>query len=92
MWTELLLRRVHGVLLVLEVLAHEALVHDGRQDGDGLVVCRGPRLSNVVLDGDRHLPRGERERRCRAESGGIIHIPEKTWGDILALRAELTGS
>ncbi len=35
---------------------------------------------------------GERERRCRAESGGIIHIPERTWGDIVALHVELTGS
>ena len=35
---------------------------------------------------------GERERRCRADSGGVINIPEKTWTDILALRDELTCS
>ena len=32
---------------------------------------------------------GERERRIREEADGIIHIPEKTWTDILALRDEL---
>ena len=32
---------------------------------------------------------GERERRIREEADGIIHIPEKTWTDILALREEL---
>ena len=32
---------------------------------------------------------GERERRIREEADGIIHIPEKTWKDILALRDEL---
>ena len=28
---------------------------------------------------------GELERRIRKEAEGIIHIPEKTWKDILAL-------
>ena len=32
---------------------------------------------------------GERERRIREAAGGIIHIPERTWRDILALRDEL---
>ena len=32
---------------------------------------------------------GERERCIRDEAGGIIHIPEKTWTDILTLRDEL---
>ena len=32
---------------------------------------------------------GERERRIREEAGGVIHIPERTWTDILALRDEL---
>lgn len=35
---------------------------------------------------------GERERRCRDEACGVIHIPEKTWKDVLALRAELAGT
>ena len=35
---------------------------------------------------------GERERRCRAESGGIIAIPEPTWTEILALRDEVMAS
>ena len=38
---------------------------------------------------DRVEVPGERERRIREEAGGIIHIPEKTWTDILALRDEL---
>ena len=32
---------------------------------------------------------GERERRIREEADGVIHIPEKTWTDVLALRDEL---
>ena len=38
---------------------------------------------------DRVEVPGERERRNREEASGIIHIPEKTWTDILALRDEL---
>ena len=38
---------------------------------------------------DRVEVPGERERRIREEAGGVIHIPEKTWTDILALRDEL---
>ena len=38
---------------------------------------------------DRVEVPGERERRIREEAGGIIHIPERTWTDILALRDEL---
>jgi LDH2 family malate/lactate/ureidoglycolate dehydrogenase len=32
---------------------------------------------------------GERERKHKEASNGIIRIPEKTWGEILALAAEL---
>ena len=38
---------------------------------------------------DRVEVPGERERRIREEAGGIIHIPENTWTDILTLRDEL---
>ncbi|HAG24950.1 MAG TPA: hypothetical protein DCG64_08680, partial [Alphaproteobacteria bacterium] len=38
---------------------------------------------------DRVEVPGERERRIREEAGGVIHIPERTWTDILALRDEL---
>ena len=38
---------------------------------------------------DRVEVPGERECRIRDKADGIIHIPEKTWTDILALRDEL---
>ena len=38
---------------------------------------------------DRVEVPGERERRIREEADGTIHIPEKTWTDVLALRDEL---
>jgi len=31
---------------------------------------------------------GERERECREAANGIIHVPEKTWRQILALHAD----
>ena len=41
---------------------------------------------------DRVEVPGERERRIRDQSSGVIHIPERTWNNILALSDELTRS
>ena len=64
-----------------------------------MLLCLQTRAEEVLADirscppapgFDRVEIPGERERRCRTESGGVINIPEKTWTDILALRVELT--